>query len=388
MLVVLTKVAGVSEVGSFSLAQAVALPIHTFFTFKLRIVQSTDHAAEFNDDEYRNFRVLSGVLNFLVTAAVALLLYRGSIYILILVLSLSYSVVIYREFYVSALQKHERNDIISFSTVIQGFLGLAFFVVGYLVTRDLRVGVVGILMSRLLAVAFIDRRLSRPFGSWGKRSFAEDISNRESRAKYMSLLKVGIPMGGVALLSTLFASIPRLVLDRAVSTEAVGFYSALSSVVVIMSLFINSLGQSLTPRLSRLFSESRSEFRKKINLLAAISFLFVGFCLGISWFFGSELLTVVFTRQYALYQSSFFKLMVGGGILVFFSVFNIAISAQRAFRIQFPIYAACAAVTLVSSLVLIPRLGLDGAVYSYILCNVAGLALTYLVYAANMRRAR
>jgi O-antigen/teichoic acid export membrane protein len=66
---------------------------------------------------------------------------------------------------------------------------------------------------------------------------------------------------------------------------------------------------------------------------------------------------------------------------------NIAISAQRAFRIQFPIYAACTVVTLIASLALIPRLGLDGAVYAYILCNLTGLILTCIVYATNMRQA-
>ena len=94
-----------------------------FFTFKLRTVQSTDHAAEFRDDEYRNFRVLSGAMSFVATAVLAILIYRGETYFLILILALSYSLVIYREFYVSVLQKHERNDIISLSTVIQGLLG-------------------------------------------------------------------------------------------------------------------------------------------------------------------------------------------------------------------------------------------------------------------------
>jgi O-antigen/teichoic acid export membrane protein len=195
-------------------------------------------------------------------------------------------------------------------------------------------------------------------------------------------------MGGVALLNTLFASIPRLVLDRFVSTEAVGFYSALSSVVVIMSLFINSIGQSFTPRLSLIYTHDKEEFNKKIGILSLISLLFVGLSLFFSWFLGRELLTILFTSAYALYQPAFFKLIVGGGFLVFFSIMNIAISAQRAFRIQFPIYAVCAIVTLISSLMLIPRMGLDGAVYSYILCNIMGFMLTCLVYAVNMRKSR
>lgn len=386
LLAVLTKVAGVEEVGMFGLAQAVALPIHTFFTFKLRIIQTTDNAAEFLDDEYRNFRILSGVLNFLFATMLAILLYHGRTYLLIIVLSLSYSVVIYREFYVSILQKHERNDIVSISTIAQGILGLILFVTGYLVTSNLLVGITGILLARLMSVIFIDGRLSTPFGSWGKRSIWEDISNRDSRKRYLTLFRTGIPMGGVALLSTLFASIPRLVLDKFVSIEAVGFYSALSSVVVVMSLFINSLGQSFTPRLSVIYSRDKEEFHKKIGLLALISILFVALCLVFSWFLGRELLTILFTRAYALYKPAFFKLIVGGGFLVFFSIMNIAISAQRAFKIQFPIYAICTVVTLVSSLMLIPRFGLDGAVYSYILCNITGFALTCLVYAANMRK--
>jgi O-antigen/teichoic acid export membrane protein len=289
---------------------------------------------------------------------------------------------------VSVLQKHERNDIVSLSTVIQGFMGLIFFVAGYLATHDLLVGIVGILLSRLLSVLFADGRLSRPFGSWGKHSLWKDLSNRDSRERYISLFRVGLPMGGVALLSTLFASIPRLVLDKSVSTEAVGFYSALSSVVVVMSLFINSLGQSFTPRLSIMYSQNKEEFSKKIGLIALVSLVFVGVCLVFSWFLGRELLTILFTSAYAHYKLAFIKLIIGGGFLVFFSIMNIAISAQRAFKIQFPIYVICALVTLISSLMMIPRIGLDGAVYSYILCNMTGFALTSVVYAANMRKSR
>lgn len=386
MLMVLTKVSGPSEVGLFALAQAVALPIHTFFTFKLRIVQATDHTAEFSDDEYRNFRVLSGTLNFLFAALLSIFLYRGNTYTLILILALSYSVVIYREFYVSILQKHERNDLISFSTVVQGSFALVLFVLGYLTTRDLRVAIAGILVSRILSVLLVDRPLSRPFGSWGKQSIFMNISNRTLRIRLYTLLRTGIPLGGVALLSTLFASIPRLVLDKAVSTEAVGFYSALSSLVVVMSLFINSLGQSITPRLARLYLTDKTNFGKKINGLFFVSCSFVSLCLIVCWFFGKTILTLAFTREYAAYNSSFFKLMIGGGILVLFSVMIIAISAQRSFRVQLPIYIICTLVTFLSSVVLIPRLGIDGAVYSFTLCNIAGFVLSYMVYSRNMGR--
>jgi O-antigen/teichoic acid export membrane protein len=386
MLMILTKVAGVTEVGFYGLAQAVALPIHTFFTFKLRIVQSTDHMSEFTDDEYRNFRILSGFLNIVFAAGLAVLLYRGPILMLILIMSLSYSIVIFREFYVSVLQKHERNDFISLSTIIQGLLGLILFVIGYILTHDLRIGVAGIVISRLLSVSLVDRPLSRSYTSWGERSLLEDLARRSVRKRFLGLFRVGIPMGGVALLSALFVSIPRLVLDKTVNTEAVGFYSALSSVVVVMSLFINSLGQSLTPRLSLIYKKNKEEFGKRIKTLSGLCLLFVAGCLFLAWFYGKEILTLLFTDDYAVYSRSFFMLIVGGGLLVYFSVMNIAISAQRSFRIQFPIYLACTIVTLIASLLLIPKYGLDGAVYAYILCNLVGFVLSYLVYAENIRR--
>jgi O-antigen/teichoic acid export membrane protein len=384
MLMVLTKVAGAAEVGLFALAQAVALPVHTFFTFKLRVVQATDHTAEFSDDEYKNFRILSGILNFLVAAVLSLFLYKGSTYVLIIILSLSYSIVIYREFYVSVLQKHERNDRITFSNIAQGLLALVLFVCGFLVTRDLKVGMAGILISRILCVLAVDRRLSRPFGSWGKHTFYVSIREGAIRRRLNALFRIGIPMGGVALLSTLFASIPRLVLDKAVSTEAVGFYSALSSLVVVMSLFINSLAQSITPRLALIYMENKRDFANKIKKLILLSIGFVLACLAVSWFFGKTILTLAFTREYAAFNSSFFKLMIGGGILVLFSVMIIAITAQRSFRIQLPIYVLCTLVTLVSSIFLIPRLGIDGAVYSFALCNITGFLLSYIVYSRNM----
>jgi len=190
----------------------------------------------------------------------------------------------------------------------------------------------------------------------------------------------------VALLGTLFSSIPRLVLDKVESTEAVGFYAALSSLMIVMSLFVNSLSQSITPRLAHTYQKDRFVFARHIKKLIGLSSIVVIAYLTLCFFRGRELLTLVFTSEYANYNGPFFKLMISGGILVFFSVMIIAISAQRSFRIQFLIYAACSLVTLLSSVVLIPDYGIDGAVYSSILCNSTGLVLSYLVYVRNMRK--
>jgi len=196
MLMVLTKVAGPSDVGLFALAQAVALPIHTFFTFKLRVIQATDHACEFTDDEYRTFRIISSFLNILMASLFSLFLYQGITLMLIVILSMSYSVVIYREFYISLLQKNERNDIISISTFFQGSLAIVFFVAGYFLFGGLSGSFIGILVSRIISVSLIDRRFSKNFGSWGNSSFFRYVSDDHHRRRLLRLFQIGMPMGG------------------------------------------------------------------------------------------------------------------------------------------------------------------------------------------------
>lgn len=386
MLMALTKAADVNVVGLFALAQAVALPIHTFFTFKLRVVQSTDHLAEFSDDEYRNFRIFSGILNFLAAALITLLLYRGGTFTVILITSLGYSFVIYREFYISLLQKHERNDLISFSNLVQGLSALAFLLIGYLVTKDLRGGIVGILAARAFFTITVDRRLSAKYASWGKVTCSDSVGNREYRKRLLKLFHVGLPMGGVALLGTLFTSIPRLVLDKAVDRYSVGIYAALASLIVVMNLFVNSLGQSIAPRLARIYHENRSDFQKKIIGLLSASIIFIIGWIAVCSLFGRTLLSVIFKPEYADYNPTFIKLMVAGGILALFSIMIIAVSAQRSFKIQFGIYLVSTIVLLMTSIVLIPRYKIDGAVYSFALCNLSGLILSSVVFIRNMRQ--
>lgn len=385
MLLALTKMASPEVVGLFALSQAVALPIHMFFTFKLRGVQATDHDSEFSDDKYRHFRILSAVASLFVTAAISLLLYSGESLLLITIMSLSYAIVLYREFYIAVLQKHERNDLVARSNFVQGSASLLLFLLGFAATKRLWVGISGIAIARLVVTLIYDRHLCRNLVARGAMRLTEALRNAGYRKRLAGLLGIGVPLGGVALLGTLFTSIPRLVLEKFVSLEAVGYYAALASLLGVLNLFVSSFGQSITPRLARLYSDRRGEFLRKFTVFFLVSMTVVVVLVVLSYLFSAPLLTFLFSSAYAAYSATFFKLMIAGALLAAFSLMNIALTAQRAFAVQLPIYLACSAVIFVTCILLVPRYGIDGAVYASAVCNLVGFLLCAGVFVRNAR---
>lgn len=390
MLLTLTKIGSSSEVGLFALAQAVALPVHMFFSFKMRTVQSTDHKNEFTENEYKTFSKLSAVASFLTTALVASFFYQGEKYTLILVLAFSYSFVIYREFYLSWLQKFEMNKSIAYSNVLHGGLTFILFVVGYLSTKTLWAGVVGILLAKATLTMLFDAGVYRNRKKdLEKNKLVEKIKIYSKIRKQYGLLRIGLPLGITALLTTSFTSIPRIVLERFCTADIVGYYAALASLLVIVNLFVVSIGQSILPRLSVYHIENRRLFLRYFYVFFILTIVFVVSLIIASYFFSPMILTLLFTEKYASYSATFSKLMIAGGGMAFFSLMNIAISAQRNFFVQLPIYLVCAGVTLSTSYVLIPQYGIDGAAYSYGICNWLGFAMcSYVFVREEFRRKR
>jgi O-antigen/teichoic acid export membrane protein len=262
---------------------------------------------------------------------------------------------------------------------------LFLFLLGFAATKRLWVGISGIVIARLVVTSIYDRHLCRDLIAQGTININDSMRDVGRRKHLFGLLRIGAPLGGVALLGTLFTSIPRLVLERYVSLEAVGYYAALASLLVVLNLFVTSFGQSITPRLARLYSERRGEFLQKYTAFFLVCMVFVGLCLVLSYYYSAPLLTVLFSSAYATYSSTFFKLMIAGALLAAFSLMNIAITAQRAFAVQLPIYLACSAVILVSCILLVPRYGIDGAAYAYAMCNLVGFLLCVGVFVHNIR---
>lgn len=371
LLILLAKMASVVTVGDFGIAQAVGLPISMLFSLKLQLAQVTDAKNEFDFGHYFALKVITSILAILVISVVGFIAYDFNAAVVITVLGMGYGITEAREIFLSVFQKNERMDLMAGSRIIQGLLSLFLFGVLFWLTQNLAIAITGLIAARITVLLSYDVPFIRVLMC--NKGGTQHIVPTWDLKKLWKLAKTTSPLGLVAWLGTLFTSLPRLFLDKFSSREEVGYFTAMSSLLVAGTMIVSALVQAVSPRLSKYYAEDIKAY--KVLLLKLI---LVGIGLGITGIFaavfaGKWILTILFRPEYAQYNHVFIVLVMAGFLLIFFYFMNIGLTAARKFVIQVPLYAACAIVCCISSLCLIPKYGMIGASFSLICCYSTGL---------------
>lgn len=383
MLLFLIRFGNNEDIGIYSLAQALALPIHLFFTLKLRTVQLSDVDQVHSNSDYFNSRVILALISLLATIVFAVIMYKGEhdYIISVSVLGIGYSAMLVREYFISVYQIKEKNEYFFYSNIILGLTTFLSFVVTYLSSKEIVLAIAAFSITRVFCL-LVDLVLLKKFFLDNVISYFKIFDKKQ----IFSLFKIGLPLGITAALSSLFTTIPRIKLEDISGLVILGVFTTLMSLIAFFNLFMGSFSQALIPRLAYLYRYSRNNLIKEIFIWLAILILGLMLCLVITYYNSALILTLVFGKKYAQYTNEFFLAIVSGCFLCLFYYSNMMLNIQRSFKSQVYIYTICAVVCFVVSALLIPSMQLKGAIYVSIICSLVGILISMCVFLANLRR--
>ena len=377
LLMILTKTAPVETVGLWGVAQAVTLPIATFFSLKLGTVNITDIHADYKPGHYVTARLLASLASVLVAVGIGLIFYSLTVACLISMMAMSYSIAEIRLYFISNIQKQERFGLVTVSQITVGVLTLLLFGLLFLLTKNLILAIMGTIISRGLVLFCYDIPMSAKVISNHDVSFPGYAPVWE-RSAVWSLLRRAAPLAIVATVGNISQNIPRLVMDKTLGRDAVGYFTALSMLLVVYTMVNAALGNAVLPRLSKYFVENTKAFiRLYIQLIILNLFLGLAFVAFI-FLFGKPILSLLFTPEYARHKDVMVMLAFSSCILSVFGVSNWALNATRQFAIQVPIYIGTAMTSLIFSLLLIPKYGIMGGAYAFMASYLFGVSLSLL----------
>lgn len=386
LLTILTKTSSVETVGLWGIAQAVTLPVATFFSLRLCTVNITDVRREYHTGHYVAVRLAASVLSAMVIAVIGFLFYPPHTAAVIALMGVSQSIAEIRSYFLSNMQKYERLNLATLSQIIEGLLTLLLFGVLFWMSRNLLLAIVGTIVSRLLVLCFYDIPVSakvliahhkhedalyRPVWHWDA---------------LWKLSAQAAPLAVVAGIGTVFQNIPRIVMDRQIGREAVGYFTAMSMLLVAYTMVNAALGNAALPRLSRYFAENTKAFVWLLVRLIGINFALGVVFVAVVFFFGKPLLTLLFTADYAQHKNVLVMLAVSSCLLSVFSISNWGLNATRRFAVQVPIYIGTAVISGGCSILLIPRCGIMGGAYAFIISYLFGLSLCLACVAMAIRK--
>jgi O-antigen/teichoic acid export membrane protein len=365
-LITLAKLGTPTIVGQFSLSLAVTAPILMMAGLNLRAVQATDSADGFGFADYFTLRVLTTLLALLVTTTIALLYARPVRWVIILV-GIAKSIEAVSDIFYGFFQRHERMRVIAHSLIVRGALSVLAVMVGMALGRSLIWGCVGLAAAWAVVLAKHDvpnaltyLRTDRMFNLLN----ASSVTMRK-------LVILALPTGLVTTLLSFCVNLPRYFLDHYQGPHELGIFAAISYLVVSGTTIIVALGQSVTPRLSRLYSGG--DYRAFVALLKHM--IFIALALGllgilVSLLAGPELLSLIYSREYAQDGGIFVILMFSAAIGYCGAILGFGLTSTRIFDNLMVPYLVLTAFSVVVCWALVRNFGLRGAAWATCVLNV------------------
>ncbi len=357
MIATLAKLGTAKSVGDFSWGMAIGAPIVLFAALQLRGIQATDAANQYTFAEYFTLHIGMMLVAFCAVMATGIVTSgTGISFMIVITIGVMKGVDATSEVIFGYFQQREQMRTIGIAQMCNGVLSLALLALVMAITGSLLLAVASSLSASILTlVIYTGPRLKscRPGQLW--------ISRHGS--KVISLFFQALPLGLVMLTVSLSANVPRYVVGKELGQSQLGIFSALAYLVVAGSTVISALGQTVSPRLSRLFSVGDVASFRRILYRLILASLGVGLAAAIgAALIGGEVITVLYSSQYAENKAAIALMALVAGVSFCASFAGFGLTSARAFAAQVPISIVVLVTSAIGSLVMVPYFGLNGAI--------------------------
>jgi O-antigen/teichoic acid export membrane protein len=196
-----------------------------------------------------------------------------------------------------------------------------------------------------------------------------------------NLVRSAFPLGLAALFISASASIPRLYVERYAGEHDLGIFAAAAYFMLVGGMVINAAGQTSSSRLAQHYAEDRLKafhglLMKLVGLAAALGTT----AIGLAWWFGRDILTVLYGAEYAARPDVFVWIMVAAAVSYIGSALGYGITATRAFARLYIPYFTMMLITLAAAALFVPRAGIRGAAWTLCVTAVISCVAPLLIF--------
>ena len=366
ILIFFARMTNQENLGQYALALAIVTPIFAVGNLQLRPLYILDVNSE-QKYTYTHFYYLRLICSFIALACCLVLglFFNVSILVLLLVGLLkffeSYSDIIYAYY-----NAHDQTQLISKSLFLKGTLSVLAVAVG-LYLFDFYTALILFLFVYLVVWLCIDNL------------YIQKTQEIKKMSLDLGMMKSAIPMGISLGIVTLQSNIPRLFLDQYASIEAVGIFTVLSYFIIVGSIFINSICQYLSPRLTHAWNHNRAYFKKLLSMALLVAGGLGLIAIFLSYFMGEFVLNLVYGAEYVAYTDAFVLTMVAGFILYLATVLGYTLTAIGFIKQQVYLFSIVLIFSVLVSYLCIPEYGIIGGIYTLMVSYLVQCVLSLLV---------
>jgi O-antigen/teichoic acid export membrane protein len=191
----------------------------------------------------------------------------------------------------------------------------------------------------------------------------------------LPLLWRTLPLGIALAMVTLNNAVPRLFLERGGALHQLGAFSALTTLTIPAALVVGAVGQVMAPRLA--LAHTRNDKRqvvRAVTMMIGFALAVGGLSFAITVSFRRWVLELLYSSEVAAYSEHLPWMMFGGVLWCLTSVLGYTSVATGRVRAQPVATGGSLVLTLLGAGYLVPRYGLTGATWSFVISAASMLA--------------
>jgi len=380
-----------SDVALFAMALAITTPIVLFSNLGLRRVYATDAKASFRFPDYFKLRMVTNVAALAMIAGVVCTRgFRAEIVWATLVMGAARMIESTSDILHGYFQERGRIEIGARGTMMKGILSLAGFLAAFFATGNVLLSIAGMGAGWAAVLVFYEWPWALRFRR-GSSAEASPVppNNRDPSRSWMHLANLALPLGIVALVTSLKGSIPVFVIESHLGVTALGLFVALIYFLNGSNRVVSALGEAAAARLAALYKAGND--REVVRLIArmlAAALAVSGLGLGIAVAAGDPLLEFFYGPRCAGLGWLLVAIMAAACVANLQTVLDYAMMSIRHFRIQPYLYGVGALLLLILCAVLVPAKGLSGAALALGIVSGVELLAAGVVVARAVTRLR
>ena len=377
--VLVTVFGGFEDAGLLSIAMSMSATFQTVAMFGIRNYQVSDLEGKYSDSCYMGFRMLCCVAAMVLCVGFSLISrYFGAQLLAICLFMLFRLAESYSDALHGIAQKNGRLDIAGKSFAMKGVGLLACFLVGYLTSNSLNVGLLCMMLLSLLVTVVYDLPTVK----------------KVARFRLMEPVKdcVGLgletwPLCVYLFLFSALMTVPKLILEKQCGEILLGAYSSIFAPAMLLHAATGYLYNPFATQFTEhLQAGNKRSFTMLLVKLCIAIFVLVAFVFVVAQFLGEFALVLVFGEQIRAYVDLLNPILIVNFGISFLGMFCMITVVLRKF---WRLLSACGAALLVCVLLtssLLQRFGANGASYSLIAACLLGLVILAIGVAIDIGR--
>lgn len=323
LVVVLTRVTSVANVGTYALAMAVATPVVMLSGLGLRTVLVADPQREERFAEYRRLRLLTTVGAVLAIGLLSLA--RADLGLIGVAVVLTKGVDAMGDIYMGLQQSRHRFWRIAVAQGVNGLGSPLLVVIAYALTSDVVLA---------LFCAAIPSAAAALFLAASSKELTAQPGRRPSAASMLRLARQALPLGLASAMIALNAALPRYVLNHVGATEALGVFAAIAYISTAGLLATSAVAQVLLPRFVHQVTTGRHDLLvRQVPLLATAPIALSGLLALTAPWLAPPVLRVLYGPEY-VDVLTFALLIIALGVGTASWVVDMLLASMQGYRYQ------------------------------------------------------